>query len=192
MDLSKPCRGFIRVPFRVQTCPSSSTDRDQGTEVLLPPLTHFIAYAIHRTRLPEVVTCTAIFPPRKIKGEISRRSRIQLPSHCREKPLHAQRGQPNVAGEVFVRRLAPPCRSHGAGGLFSMHQEGLWSRLWPKPTPICFHPHCGRLSRCSSTRHSCRISGAFQGCDLPDPILSITHIHPTDPISIQSVVPRDV
>ena len=94
------------------------------------PLTHFIAYAIDHTRLPEVVGFHRPFSPRKIKGAISHRSRIQRPPplhfdvhdrvegalrqhvfqqvvvYRRAESLHHKGGKPDGAGDVLVCGMA--------------------------------------------------------------------------------------
>jgi len=63
-DLSKMCGRFIGALF---SCPNVPMFANTGAATSCPPLAHFIAYAIHRTRLPEVVVFTALFLLARLK-----------------------------------------------------------------------------------------------------------------------------
>ncbi|CAG7854827.1 SubName: Full=Uncharacterized protein {ECO:0000313/EMBL:CCA68718.1} [Serendipita indica DSM 11827] len=67
-DLSKMCGRFIGALFSCPNVPMFAGASMSGTSNgSCPPLAHFIAYAIHRTRLPEVVVFTALFLLARLK-----------------------------------------------------------------------------------------------------------------------------
>lgn len=65
-DLSKMCGRFIGALFSCPNVPMFANGMPGGA-ASCPPLAHFIAYAIHRTRLPEVVVFTALFLLARLK-----------------------------------------------------------------------------------------------------------------------------
>jgi len=65
-DLSKMCGRFIGALFSCPNVPMFANGMT-GASTSCPPLAHFIAYAIHRTRLPEVVVFTALFLLARLK-----------------------------------------------------------------------------------------------------------------------------
>lgn len=67
-DLSKMCGRFIGALFSCPNVPMFLNGSTPGNgSAPCPPLAHFIAYAIHRTRLPEVVVFTALFLLARLK-----------------------------------------------------------------------------------------------------------------------------
>lgn len=66
-DLSKMCGRFIGALFSCPSVPMFANTGMAGAATSCPPLAHFIAYAIHRTRLPEVVVFTALFLLARLK-----------------------------------------------------------------------------------------------------------------------------
>lgn len=65
-DLSKMCARFIGALFSCPNVPLFASGTG-GSTSQCPPLAHFIAYAIHRTRLPEVVVFTSLFLLARLK-----------------------------------------------------------------------------------------------------------------------------
>lgn len=67
-DLSKMCGRFIGALFSCPNVPMFLNGSIPGNgSAPCPPLAHFIAYAIHRTRLPEVVVFTSLFLLARLK-----------------------------------------------------------------------------------------------------------------------------
>ncbi|KAG8843605.1 hypothetical protein FRB91_003248 [Serendipita sp. 411] len=65
-DLSKMCGRFIGALFSCPNVPLFASG-SSSSGASCPPLAHFIAYAIHRTRLPEVVVFTSLFLLARLK-----------------------------------------------------------------------------------------------------------------------------
>jgi hypothetical protein len=61
------CGRFIGALFSCPNVPMFANTGMAGAATSCPPLAHFIAYAIHRTRLPEVVVFTALFLLARLK-----------------------------------------------------------------------------------------------------------------------------
>lgn len=61
------CGKFITDLFSCPTIPLFASTSGSSSPTTCPPLANFIAYAIHRTRLPEVVVFTALFLLSRLK-----------------------------------------------------------------------------------------------------------------------------
>jgi len=67
-DISKLACRFISALFSCPPVPSNQTSTGSSSpQTPCPPLANFIAYAIHRTRLPETVVFTALFLLSRLK-----------------------------------------------------------------------------------------------------------------------------